>query len=176
MLGSVGVGNEFGGKGRPGEVRRQVIPMACTKNERNQLDFGERSVDGDQTHGLWNEVVTGGRAQIHTKLGSPEHVTVPSLSMSPKSSENQKTFFCNSVGIMALTDMRLFIMLILLSETVYMSLCINIDVFYYLVLLYYMIYNLHHKNSALQALGFQKKDYGPVTDHIKLVSSSLKWG
>lgn len=68
MLGSAGVGNECGGKGRPGEVRWQVIPMACAKNERSQLDFEERSVDGDQTHGLleWGS---------HWRPGSDTHET-----------------------------------------------------------------------------------------------------
>lgn len=66
------MGNECGGKGRPGKVKRQVIPVACAINERSQLYFGERSVASGQTHGLWNEAATGDRAPIHMKPGSPD--------------------------------------------------------------------------------------------------------
>lgn len=92
MLGSAGVGNECGGKGRSGEVRRQVIPMVCAKNERSQLDFGERSMDGDQTHGLWNGAATEDGAQIHMKLGSLKHVAVPYPCLQ-KALKTKKHFF-----------------------------------------------------------------------------------
>lgn len=47
----------------------------------------------------------------------------------PKTSENQKSFY-NSIGLRALTDRRLSIIFIPLSETVLTLLCTNTDVSY----------------------------------------------
>ena len=51
------------------------------------------------------------------KMGDSEHVSIFSDPHPTPSSENQKPVY-NSIGIQALTDMRLFIIFIPLSETV----------------------------------------------------------
>lgn len=73
-----------------------------------------------------------------------------SSSTAPESSEDQRPFY-NLIGTKILTDMRLFIIFIPLSDAVYMFLCRNIDGFHYVVQHNTQLWALHNTRYIICA-------------------------